>query len=282
MQLLVEKQSGIAIVSINRPERSNGLTDDMLAELSDLITEFEADTDVHAVVLTGTGSHFSSGFDLKQDEDGSPPQGMSPEEFHRATVRRHAEQLRETLWKIWRSPLPFVGAVHRLCLGGAVYLTAVMDVVLVTPDAEIGMSELRFGLAPPMFNIFPWIMSYRHAKEFLLTGDVVSGERAVEIGLATATVSETSLLSDAVGKAQRIAAMPDGVSTTMKQSVNRRWELSGLVEEIEHQLQVGINNKIAPGEFQIRFRELVAAHGVEHAIDELGIELGLRKPYIGQ
>src|SRR5699024_490713 len=126
--LLIEKTAPIAVITINRPDHSNGLTDTLLADLTRIINELETDDTIGAVVLTGAGGHFSSGFDLKETRKSGPAENDNVAQ--QAHVREHADQLSETLWKIWHSPLPFVGAVERLCLGGAVYLAAMFDIVL--------------------------------------------------------------------------------------------------------------------------------------------------------
>lgn len=278
MQLLVEKNGPVALVTINRHEHSNSLTNALLSDLGAAVTELEGDESVRAVVLTGSGGMFSSGSDLK-------PMSASLTQDP-ATLRRqvleHADIATGTFWRIWRSPLPFVAAVERLCLGAAVYLTAMFDFVLSTPDAEIGMCEMRLGLAPPMFNVFPWMMSYRGAKEFLLTGDVIDGVRAAELGLVTRCAPAETLLDDAMALAGRLAAMPDDVVSTMKRSVNRRWELAGFEAEVEHGVDGYVHDKLNMSPFQRRLRETIAQVGVEEALRRLDIDLGLRGTYIGQ
>lgn len=278
MELILEKKPPVALVSINRPERSNSLTNEVLDNLRNTVTELEGDESIRAVVVTGSGGLFSSGFDLT---------AMSSAAAEDPTIRRrqildHANIAGDTFWRIWRSPLPFVAAVERMCLGGAVYLTGVFDFVLVTPDVEMGMVELKMGLAPPMFNIFPWMMSYRGAKEFLLTGDVVDGARAVELGLANRCVAADDLLNEAMALAHRLSDMPDDVVAKMKRAVNRRWEVAGLVTEVEHGLDAYVHDKADMRPFQREFRQWVTEVGVEAAIGRLGIQIGLREPYIGQ
>ncbi|MGW4033765.1 enoyl-CoA hydratase/isomerase family protein [Streptomyces sp. NPDC004838] len=278
MQLLVEKKGPVAVLTINRREHSNSLTDALLRDISATVTELEGDSSIRAVVLTGSGGMFSTGSDLSAMRASV----LKDPELLRQRVTEHTDVATDTFWRIWRSPLPFVAAVERICLGAAVYLTAMFDHVLITPDAEIGMSEIRLGLAPPMFNVFPWMLSYRGAKEFLLTGDVIDGVRAAELGLATRCVPAEKLMDEAMALADRLAAMPDDVVATMKRSVNRRWELAGIQAELEHGVDGFIQDKTNMGPFQRRLRETIAEVGVEEALKRLDIDLGLRGTYIGQ
>ncbi|MGW6457910.1 enoyl-CoA hydratase/isomerase family protein [Streptomyces sp. NPDC055078] len=278
MQLLVEKTGPVALLTINRREHSNSLTNDLLSDLGAAVTELEGDPSIRAVVLTGSGGMFSSGSDLKPMSESLT---ADPETL-RQRVLEHADIATDTFWRIWRSPLPFVAAVERMCLGAAVYLTAVFDHVLITPDAEIGMCEIRLGLAPPMFNVFPWMLSYRGAKEFLLTGDVIDGVRAAELGLVTRCAPAGTLMAESMALADRLAAMPDEVVATMKRSVNRRWELAGIQAELEHGVDGYVQDKLTMRPFQRRLRETIAEVGVEEALKRLDIDLGLRGTYIGQ
>lgn len=274
-ELVVERMGPVALLTLDRPHHNNAITDQLLRQLRDVLPELESDGVTRAVVVTGAGGVFSSGFDISP----APAAPADDPGDRRRRLRDHADLASDTFWRIWRSPLPFVAAVERMCLGGAVYFTAVCDYMLTSSDAEIGMVELRMGLVPPLFNIFPWLMSYRQAKEFLLTGDVIDGARAVEIGLATRAVPAGDVLPAALALAQRLARMPEGVVAQMKRSVNRRWEVAGVVTEVEAGLDAFVQDKLVMSEFQKAFRELVAQLGVRPAIAHLGIDLGLREPY---
>lgn len=260
-----ERDDGVAVITLNRPERSNTLTDEMLELLQGIVSEIEDDESIGAVVLTGAGATFCGGFDLT---GGAPRSG-------RHAFRAHADLASNTLWRIRKSRLPFVAAVRGACIGGAVYLTGVCDFMLTTAEARIGMVELKFGMAPPLFNIFPWLLSDRHAREFLLTGDAINGNRAVEIGLATRVVADEQLMDEAMALARRLANMPDGVVSIMKQAINHRWELAGFVAGLEHGVDGFVDNKVNMGPVQSEYRRLSREIGSRAALDRLGIDLGI-------
>lgn len=274
-ELLVEEADEIAVLTLNRPSHNNSITNQILARLRDVIPELEANGTTRAVVIKGSNDIFSAGFDISPTP-GGPADSAGQ---RRKRVRDHADLASEAFWRVWRSPLPFIVAAERMCLGGAVYFSAVCDYMLVSPETEIGMIELKLGLVPPLFNIFPWIMSYRHAKSFLLTGEVVDGVRAVEIGLASRCVPAGDVVAEAMTLAGRLAAMPDDVVAQVKRSVNRRWEVSGLVGEVEAGVDAFVQDKVNMRRFQRNFRRISDEQGVGPAITQLGIELGLREPY---
>jgi len=264
--VLLARDGAVATIQLNRPARRNTLTDGMLEAIQGVFGEIEDDRSVGAVLLTGAGKVFCAGFDVS----GGPPRtGREP-------FQAHAELVAATLWRIWRSRLPVVAGVHGLCVGGGVYLAAVCDFLLTTERTRFSMGEIKLGFAPPLFNVFPWLMSCRAAKEFLMTGDPIGGVRAVETGLATRVVPDERLAAAALEQARALARMPDDVVTTMKRSVNARWELAGLVAGIERDVSGFVENKVHQGPFQIEYRRLARELGVRAALEKLGIDLGLR------
>lgn len=263
--VLFARDGAVAIITLNRPHRRNTLNDGMLERITAILGELEDNRSIGSVVLTGTGDLFCGGFDVS---GGQPRTG-------RLTFQAHADLASGTLWKIWRSRLPFVAAVRGLCLGGGVYLAGVCDFLLTTERTRFSMAEIKFGFAPPLFNIFPWLMGLRAAKEFLMTGDPISGARAVTMGLANRTVAEDRLTGESLALARSLAKMPDGVAQTIKRSVNDRWELAGFVTGIERDVERFVENKVFQGPVQAEYRRLAREIGGRAALERLGIDIGL-------
>lgn len=260
----------VAILTLNRPLRTNKLNDAVLSALGVFVSGLQDDGVTRAIVLNSVGDIFCDGFDV-----GAKPV-TPPKKKTRADYSTHAALVSDTLWRIWRSPLPVVVAVQGRCLGGAVYLTAVCDFMVTTPGAQIGMSELKLGMAPPLFNIFPWLLNSRVAREFLYLGEVVDGRRAVEIGLATRCVPEDALQDQALQLARQLAAMPDSVVATMKRSVNWRWEAAGVVAGVEQDIANFVDDKIHMGPTQKEFRRLAMEVGGDAPMEQLGINLNVK------
>jgi enoyl-CoA hydratase len=263
--VLFTRDGAVALITLNRPARRNTLTDGMLEALWDIQGAIEDDTAVGAVVLTGTGPLFCGGFDVS---GGTPRSG-------RKAFQAHADLASRTLWRIWRSRLPWVASVRGLCLGGGVYLAAVCDFLLTTDRTRFTMAEIKFGFAPPLFNLFPWLMGLRAAKEFLMTGDPVTGARAVEMGLATRSVPDEQLDAEAIRLARSLAAMADDVVRIMKRSINARWEAAGFVAGVERDVETFVDNKVFQGPVQKEYRRLARELGGRAALERLGIDIGL-------
>ena len=270
-ELILERAGPVALLTLNRPQRTNKLTDPVLTALGAHISELQDDGTTRAVVLKSVGDVFCDGFDV-----GAKKVGAAVKKRTRSDFAAHAALVSDTLWRLWRSPLPVVAAVQGRCLGGAVYLSAVCDFVVTSPTAQIGMSELKLGMAPPLFNIFPWLLDNRNAREFLYLGEVVDGQRAVNIGLATRCVPDEQLLPNAMQLARDLAAMPDSVVASMKRSVNRRWESAGMVAGIEQDIEAFVEDKVRMGPFQKEFRRLLLEVGGDAPMEQMGINLNVR------
>jgi enoyl-CoA hydratase/carnithine racemase len=266
--VLFARDGAVGVITLNRPHRRNTLTDGMLETMQGILSEIEDDTSVGGVVLTGTGAIFCGGFDVS---GGAPRSG-------RKAFRAHADLASSTLWRIWKSRLPFVAAVRGLCLGGGVYLAGVCDFLLTTERTQFTMAEIKFGFAPPLFNVFPWLMGLRAAKEFLMTGDPITGTRAVEMGLANRVVPDDRLAGEAMDLARSLARMPDDVVRIIKRSINARWELAGFVAGIERDVDAFVENKVFQGPVQAEYRRLAREIGGRAALERLGIDLGIRDP----
>lgn len=267
-ELLLSVNDGVATITIKRPERKNRLTDDLLRGLGKIIAELDDDENVSAVILTGAGKIFSTGFDIHAN---------TPEWKHRTRTHYydHVGLVRDTLMRIWHSRLPFIAAIRGQCLGGAVYLSAMCDFVIVTDDVEIGMSELKLGMSPPLFNIFPWLLNMRQAREFLYLGNVVDGPEAVSMGLASRSVPDDELMVHAMSLANELSSMPERVIENMKRSVNHRWELAGVLSSIEADMQAFIKDKLPQSDFLKRYSSLAREKGGGLAAQEMGVSLGL-------
>jgi enoyl-CoA hydratase/carnithine racemase len=269
--VVLGRDGAVATIKLNRPDRRNTLTDGMLEAIQRFVASIEDDQAVRAVLLTGAGPIFCGGFDVS----GGPPR------TGRESFQHHADLVSDTLWRIWRSRLPFVAGVHGLCVGGGVYLAAICDFLIAGERVRFSMGEVKMGFAPPLFNLFPWLMGYRAAKEFLMTGDPVTAARAVEMGLANRAVPDDRLAEEAMAQARRLAAMPDDVVPVIKRSINARWESAGIVAGVERDIDGFVHNKVYQGPFQVEYRRLAREIGVRAAMERLGIDLGLREPGAG-
>ena len=220
----------VALITLNRPERLNAMDQEMLEELSAAAARAAGDEAVHAVVLTGAGSAFSSGFDLKaQAED--PPQGV---EAWRPVLQRDFD----ACMAFWHLEKPTVAAVHGPALAGACELAMACDITIASENALFGEPELRFG-AGIVCLLLPWMVGPKKAKEIILLGlDNVSAAEALQIGLINRVVPEGQDLNEALAVARQLARVDRPLMRQTKQAINRAYAIMGMDQALAEALEI--------------------------------------------
>lgn len=214
----------VATLTLALPEKMNALGDEILLEMQHALDAVEANPEIRALVITGSGRAFSSGFDL------------SPREKPFTTVqdwREHARLGNETFLKIWRSRLPVVAAVNGFCLGGGCELSMVCDFTLAADDAQFGEPEVQFQSAPPLM-IMPWVLGMKKTKALMLTGDRVDAQEACQAGLVTRVVPAAQLQAEARKLALKLAMIAPEAMSMNKQALNRGYEMRGFQATIDY------------------------------------------------
>jgi len=178
---LYERRRDAAWITLNQPERRNALSDPLVLELSNRLLEAVADSAVRVIVITGAGSAFCAGADLKSGGVGVAAEG-SENPF--VTVMR----------TIWHSPKPVIGRINGHAFGGGIGLAAACDLTVAADSAMFSFSEVRVGVIPAMISVvvIPKL-GIQNAMWLFLTGERFSAERAVEVGLIHRAVPTTEL-----------------------------------------------------------------------------------------
>jgi enoyl-CoA hydratase/carnithine racemase len=206
-RVLVIEYENVLEVRLNRPEKLNAIDDAMLTELISVGESLASNANVRAVVLSGEGRGFCSGRDLavlSSTGRSRPTPERSP---HRITNRsQHAAWL-------WRElPMPVIAALHGVVFGGGLQIALGADIRIVSTDAKLSVLEVRWGLIPDITGTYtiPRLVGLDVAKEMTWTGQVVGGEEAVRLGLATRLADDPR--EGALALAHTIAAQsPDAV-----------------------------------------------------------------------
>lgn len=214
----------VATITLALPEKMNALGDDILREMQHALDALEANSEIRALVIAGSGRAFSSGFDL------------SPREQPFTTVqdwREHARLGNDTFLKIWRSRLPVIAAVNGFCLGGGCELSMACDFTLAADDAQFGEPEIQFQSAPPMM-IMPWVLGMKKTKAMMLTGERIGAREACDAGLVTKVVPAADLLKDAKALALKLAMIAPEAMRMNKQALNRGYDIRGFQATIDY------------------------------------------------
>jgi len=205
---------GVTQLTLNRPEKLNALTYDLVAELHAALDQVDRDQACRVVVLTGAGRGFCAGLDLGgfgtvpgTEDLGRPQQGMAVQQFIAQLVPR----LRDT-----RQPV--IAAVNGPCAGGGFALALASDLRICAESARFGTAFVRLGLSGCDIGVswlLPRLIGASRAWELLLTGRVFDAAEADRLGLVTERVPDDQLMATALAHADRIKAnSPFGVWMT--------------------------------------------------------------------
>jgi enoyl-CoA hydratase/carnithine racemase len=237
---LTKDLSGITILTLNRPQARNSLSEAMLEALSGALTAIARDKAVRAVVLAANGPAFSAGHDLKELTR------------HRADVDRgrayfkHIMGLCSTMMRqIVRLPQPVIAAVQGVATAAGCQLVASCDLAVASQAAKFATPGVNIGLfcSTPMVALSRNV-SRKHAMEMLLTGDMVSAEDALQAGLLNQVVTPGSERQAALEFAKKIAAKSALTLKIGKEAFYRQAEMP-LAEAYAYASEVMVENMLA-------------------------------------
>jgi enoyl-CoA hydratase len=208
-------------LTLNRPERLNAMSLELLGEFDQVMDEFENDAHASVLIVRGAGRSFSAGYDLQDTQYLGGGFRVSPD--HRAM------HLLATHWmRLFDLPKPTIAQVHGYCVAGATELAGHCDIVFAAQDAIFGNPAGRvLGILPTM-AMWPTLMGLRRTKEYFFTGDTFSGAQAEKWGLVNHAVPHEQLEEQTLNYARRVALVPVELLTLHKAAVNRYIEVMGI------------------------------------------------------
>lgn len=253
-----EVADGVAHIQLFRPERLNALSKTMLIEIDAAMNSAEAQPEVRAIVLSGAGKGFSSGFDLK-DQMARNPKGSQ--------VWREILDLDfHTTMRFWRSPKPTIAAVHGPCVAGAFEMALACDITIAAEDATFGEPELRFG-AGIVTMLLPWITSPKHAKRIILSGqDKVGAALAMQMGLVSEVVPVGQQLETAMKVARNIAKMDPELVQQTKKAIQRTYDIQGLESALATALDIDHSIESHGSPDKVTFMDIARDKGLQAAL----------------
>ena len=218
----------LATITLQRPERLNAISRELMAEVTDALAQANADDGVRCVILRGAGRCFSAGFEIADDDvwvEGEGPAAVVDD------MRFYMEWERS----IFEFAKPIVAAVHSYCLAGACEVMMLCDLAVAADDARFGEPEIRFSNGPPAL-IMPWIIGMRAAKELLLTGKMIDAQRALQLGMVNEVCPRADLDRRARYHALLISKVSPLAVRLQKRALNGIFEQQGL----RHALDWGV------------------------------------------
>src|SRR5438105_682447 len=188
--VLIEKQSPqMTVITLNRPERRNALTVELLTQLCAAIKVTSGQPDERVIILRGAGAAFCTGLDLREAAD-------------QTKAHATAEMVANTLIAISQTHLITIAAVHGAAVAGGAGIMSACDFVVAAQGTKIGYPEVRRGLVAGLVMTFlRRQVGERNMRELLLGSELIDAQRALEIGLVNRVVAQDELMS----KAQKFA-----------------------------------------------------------------------------
>ncbi len=250
--LIYETGGRVARITLNRPERGNGITTAMPAEIAACVERANLDPEVHVIALAGNGTGFCGGYDLVASAEGEmsglegvdapPGSPLDP-----ATIAaNHAPNSNwdpvtdfQFMWRnvrgfmsLFHSEKPVLCKVHGYCVAGGTDMALCSDLLVIASDAKIGYPPARVW-GSPTTALWAARIGPMRAKRLLLTGDSLTGEQAEEWGLATESAPPEQLDDRFEALLERVARLPINQLVMMKALVNQSLYAQGL-----HQTQL--------------------------------------------
>lgn len=205
----VETDGHVAQVTLVGPGKGNALGPAFWAELPDVFTSLDADPDVRAIVLTGSGRNFSYGLDLAA-MGGTLP-GLDAGARSRADFHKTLKKMQGAISAVADCRTPTIASVHGWCIGGGVDLISAVDIRYASADAEFSLREVKLAIVADVGSLarLPLILTDGHLRELALTGKDIDAARAEKIGLVNDVYDDPEAsLAAAHATAMEIAANP--------------------------------------------------------------------------
>src|ERR1700719_3493879 len=219
--LLVEKQSPqITIVTLNRPERRNSLTIELLNELISAINATADQPGQRVLILRGAGAAFSTGLDVKEAAD-------------QTKAHATAEMVAKTLITLSQTRLVTIAAVHGAAVAGGAGIMSACDFVVAAQGTKIGYPETRRGLVAGLVMTFlRRQIGERHMRELLLGSELIDAERAKKIGLINRVVPSGEVMNEAQKFANSVLQGAPGALAQTKRLIEELWS-SPVKEDVD-------------------------------------------------
>jgi methylglutaconyl-CoA hydratase len=222
--LVEEKNSRVTIVTLNRPERRNALTIELLTELTTALETASADPKKRVFILRGAGKAFCAGLDLQET--------TVVEKAHQS-----AEMVAKTLLAISQTRLITIAQVHGAAVAGGAGLMSACDFVIAAERTKIGYPETKRGLVAGLVMTFlRRQLRERDIRELLFTGELISAERAREIGLVNRVVPPNELGNETDKIVAAVLQNAPGALTSTKKLIEELWS-SSVKEDVARALQ---------------------------------------------
>lgn len=242
--LLAEVEDGVGVLTLNRPERRNALSDEMLGALGETLEAFESDPAVRCVVVTGAGGAFCAGGDVKGMAERDAATGPRPS-IDEVIARQRLSQ-RATSGKLWSLPKPTIACIPGAAAGAGLSIALSCDLRYASAGAVLTTAFARVGFAGDYGGTWflPQLVGPAKAKELYYFSERMSAEEAESLGIVNAVFPADALVEEVMQRARKLAAGPAVAYRYMKENINRASSGGDLMDcldlEVTHHVHSGL------------------------------------------
>ena len=206
----------ICVLTLNRPDRLNALTVEVAKDFKAAVEDALA-RGARVVVITGAGRAFSAGGDLREMQEIAGREGRI-EAFFDEPLR----VLNESILLIRETPVPFIAAVNGVASGGGCNLALACDLVIAAESAKFNQAFIKIGLVPDCGGTFilPRLVGWKKAAELMFTAELITAQRAAEMGMINSVAADGELMSQVMAMAEKLANAPTAAIGCIKQLMN--------------------------------------------------------------
>jgi len=223
--LIDRRHPGITIVSLNRPDKRNALTIELMNEVIDLVRECKEKQNQRVLVFRGEGASFCTGLDLYEAGD-------------LTVAEESAHTIAQMYLEIYTSSVITMASVHGHAVAGGAGLSSVCDYVIADENAKFGFPEVRRGLIPAIvFTFLKSQLKERDLRELFLLGNLITAEEAKQIGLVNQVVHSGQLEDECLAVAKKALRGGPGAVAHLKRLIDR-YTMKGFQEDLEHALSL--------------------------------------------
>ncbi len=258
--LILETFGSVLPITLNRPERRNALSKELLADLLATIEAAERDSNTSVLIFRGAGKSFCSGYDVSSADASSEAVDVTPVE--KTQLVRRDNRIFELLWGC---PIPTIAQIHGHCLAAGTDLALSCDLIVCASDARIGYPAVR-SMGVPATHMWLYHLGAQWTKRLLLTGDSLTGSKAAELGLALEAVEPETLDSHVLDLATRMSWVPRDLLVANKSVVNAGLDLMGRTLLQNTATMHDVLGRVSPG--ADAFLTAAKVKGVKQAVAE--------------
>lgn len=251
--LTVEKKAEYAIVTLNRPDQMNALSSELFKAIDDAFTSLENDKEVRAIILTGAGRAFTAGIDLKELGAG----GGSINDIIAGAGAA------DPITAMSKFSGPIIGAINGVAVTGGFEIALACDILIASTKARFADTHARVGIIPAwgLSQKLSRLIGIAHAKEISFTGNFVSAEQALGLGLVNRVVEPEELLPVCEQLAEDITSTVPEILSRYRQLIDDGFSLNfGDAMKLEQQVAQDVNSRVTPDDIEAR-REAIRARG---------------------